>query len=99
MVNNAASGYVKALQHLMYGPDAYQSSDLSETNYARVADAMGCLGIRIETPDMLASSLKRALAETGRPTVLDIVVTRDPGKMLPAADSRAVKVKKGDRVA
>ena len=26
VVNNAASGYVKALQHLMYGQDAYQSS-------------------------------------------------------------------------
>lgn len=99
VVNNAASGYVKALQHLMYGPDAYQSSDLAETNYARVAEAMGCLGIRVEEPGALAGALQRALAETGRPTVLDVVVTRDPAKMLPAADSRAVKVKKGDRVA
>lgn len=99
VVNNAASGYVKALQHLMYGADAYQSSDLAETDYAKVADAMGCLGIRVETPAALAGALKRALAETGRPTVLDVVVTRDPGKMLPAADSRAVKVEKGDRIA
>ena len=30
VVNNAASGYVKALQHLMYGEGAYQSSDLAE---------------------------------------------------------------------
>jgi acetolactate synthase-1/2/3 large subunit len=99
VVNNAASGYVKALQHLMYGPDAYQSSDLAETNYAHVAEAMGCLGLRVETPDALADALRQGLAETGRPTVLDVVVTRDPGKMLPAADSRAVKVKKGDRIA
>ncbi len=99
VVNNAASGYVKALQHLMYGQDAYQSSDLAETDYAKVADAMGCLGIRVEAPDALAAALRQALAETGRPTVLDVVVTRDPGKMLPAADSRAVKVKKGDRIA
>ena len=48
--NNAASGYVKALQHLMYGEGAYQSSDLAETNYARVAEAMGCTGIRVEDP-------------------------------------------------
>ncbi len=99
VVNNAASGYVKALQHLMYGADAYQSSDLAETDYAKIADAMGCLGLRVQTPDALAGALKQALAETGRPTVLDVVVTRDPGKMLPAADSRAVKVKKGDRIA
>jgi acetolactate synthase-1/2/3 large subunit len=99
VVNNAASGYVKALQHLMYGEGNYQSSDLAETDYAAVAGAMGCLGLRVETPDALAGALQRALAETGRPTVLDVVVTRDPGKMLPAADSRAVKVAKGDRIA
>ncbi|MFP7569473.1 thiamine pyrophosphate-binding protein [Marivita sp. S2033] len=99
VVNNAASGYVKALQHLMYGQDAYQSSDLTETDYAKVASAMGCLGIRVETPDALGDAIKQALAENQRPTVLDVVVTRDPAKMLPAADSRAVKVKKGDRIA
>ena len=34
------------------------------------------------------------------PTVLDIVVTRDPAKMLPGVDNRAVQVcAKGDRVA
>ncbi|MBL3706008.1 thiamine pyrophosphate-binding protein [Sulfitobacter sp. BDSS02] len=99
VVNNAASGYVKALQHLMYGEGSYQSSDLAETNYASVAEAMGCLGIRVETPDELGEAIRRGLAEKDRPTVLDVVVTRDPGKMLPAADSRAVKVKKGDRVA
>lgn len=99
VVNNAASGYVKALQHLMYGPGAYQSSDLAETDYAKVAQALGCQGLRVERPDQLAAALDAALAERGRPTVLDVVVTRDPARMLPAVDNRAVKVRKGDRVA
>ncbi|MEQ8429803.1 MAG: thiamine pyrophosphate-binding protein [Silicimonas sp.] len=99
VVNNAASGYVKALQHLMYGEGAYQSSDLAETNYAAAAEALGCRGIRIEAPGQLADALRQALNEPGRPTVLDVVVTRDPGKMLPAADSRAAQVRKGDRIA
>ena len=99
VVNNAASGYVRALQHLMYGEGAYQSSDLAETDYAKAAEALGCRGIRVEEPGRLASALREALAEGGRPTVLDVIVTRDPAKMLPAADNRAVKVKKGDRVA
>lgn len=99
VVNNAASGYVKALQHLMYGAGNYQSSDLSETNYAEVAKAMGCHGIRVETPDELAPALRAAFAETGRPSIIDVMVTRDPARMLPAVDNRAVKVKKGDRVA
>ena len=99
VVNNAASGYVKALQHLMYGEGNYQSSDLTDTNYAAAAQALGAKGIRVEAPDDLASALAEALAHEGGPTVLDVVVTRDASKMLPAADSRAVTVKKGDRVA
>ena len=99
VVNNAASGYVKALQHLLYGQGGYQSSDLRELDYAVIARAMGCLGIRVERPDELGEALRRGLAEPDRPTVLDVVVTRDPGRMLPGVDSRAVTVRQGDRVA
>jgi acetolactate synthase-1/2/3 large subunit len=99
VVNNAASGYVKALQHLMYGQDAYQSSDLAETDYAATARALGCHGIRVEQPQALADGLRAGLAQTSLPTVLDVVVTRDPAKMLPGVDSRTVEVKQGDRVA
>jgi len=99
VVNNAASGYVKALQHLLFGEDNYQSADLAETNYARLAEAMGCHGIRVESPDQLEAAYKEAFAQRDIPSVIDVVVTRDPAQMLPAADSRAVQVKKGDRVA
>jgi acetolactate synthase-1/2/3 large subunit len=98
VVNNAASGYVKALQHLVYGPGAYHASDLSETDYAQVATALGCNGIRIEEPGQLVPAMERALNTNG-PTVLDVVVTRDPAKMLPGVDNRTVTVTKGDRVA
>lgn len=99
VVNNAASGYVKALQHLMYGAGAYHASDLSETNYAEVAAAMGCHGIRVEHPDQLASAFQDALAYRAGPTVIDVVVTRDPARMLPGVDSRTVQIKPGDRIA
>lgn len=99
VVNNAASGYVKALQHLMYGEGNYQSSDLVETNYAQVAEAMGCQGIRVESPDQLEAALLSAFSTKDRPSVIDVMVTRDPSRMLPAVDNRTVQVKKGDRVA
>ncbi len=99
VVNNAASGYVKALQHLMYGEDAYQSSDLAETNYAKAAMALECNGIRVEHPDQIAGAIKNGLEHRGSPTVIDVVVTRDPAKMLPGVDNRAAVIKKGDRVA
>ena len=98
VVNNAASGYVKALQHLMYGAGSYHACDLAETNYAKVATALGCAGIRVEAPGAFGPALQEAFGMRG-PVVLDVVVTRDPAKMLPAVDNRTVQVKKGDRVA
>ena len=99
IVNNAASGYVKALQHLMYGQGGYQSSDLVEMNYANIATAMGCNGIRVEDPDRLADAIETGLDTHHVPTIIDVVVTREPGQMLPGVDSRTVTVKEGDRVA
>ena len=99
VVNNAASGYVKALQHAMYGAGNYQSSDLTELDYAALARGFGCNGIRVERPADLAAAIRAAFATRDRPTVVDVIVTRDPAKMLPAVDSRTLVVKKGDRPA
>jgi acetolactate synthase-1/2/3 large subunit len=98
IVNNAASGYVKALQHSMFGA-RYQSSDLSETNYANVARELGCHGIRVEDPDELRKAFAEGIANRDAPTIVDVVVTRDPSKMLPGLDSRTAPAKKGDRPA
>ncbi|MCO5066654.1 MAG: thiamine pyrophosphate-binding protein [Rhizobiaceae bacterium] len=95
--NNAASGYVKALQHAVYGPGNYESSDLVEMDYAGIANAMGCRGIRVEDPDKVADALREGLENISSPTVIDLVVTRDPSKMLPGVDNRTLKVEKGDR--
>ncbi|MGE0579298.1 MAG: thiamine pyrophosphate-binding protein [Reyranella sp.] len=98
VVNNAASGYVKALQHAMMG-GRYQSADLVEMDYAAIARTMGCGGIRVEDPEALAPALRQGMEERDRPTVIDVVVTRDPAQMLPAVDNRTVQIKQGDRVA
>lgn len=95
--NNAASGYVKALQHAVYGAGNYQSSDLVEMDYAAIAKGFGCRGIRVSDPEKLAAALQEGLDNTSTPTVIDAIVTRDPAKMLPAADNRTLKVQKGDR--
>ena len=98
VVNNAASGYIKALQHAMF-EGRYQSSDLSELNYALIADSLGCKGIRVTDPDQLAGAFKESLKERELPTVIDVIVTRDAGKMLPGVDNRSAPIKKGDRIA
>jgi len=88
---------VKALQHSMFGKGNYQSSDLVEMDYAAITRAMGCKGIRVDDPEKLAGALREGLENTATPTVLDIVVTRDPAKMLPGVDNRTLVVNKGDR--
>lgn len=98
VVNNAASGYVKALQHLVYGAGKHISADLNEVNFAKVAQAFNCTGIRVEEPGELEGALRQAMATKG-PVVIDVIVTRDPAKMLPGVDSRAAVIKKGDRIA
>jgi acetolactate synthase-1/2/3 large subunit len=99
IVNNAAQGYVKGLQHVLF-EGRYQSSDLKEMNYAEIARVMGARGIRVEDPRDLATALSEGIAERTFPTVIDVVVTRDPGRMLPGVDARAkIKVKPGDRPA
>jgi acetolactate synthase-1/2/3 large subunit len=55
--------------------------------------------VRIEDPEDLNATIKNAIRERSGPTVIDVVVTRDPAGMLPAVDSRTVKIKKGDRIA
>ena len=74
------------LRNLMYGQGGYQSSDLVEMNYANIATAMGCNGIRVEDPDRLAGAIASGLDTHDVPTVVDVVVT--PGARTDAARRR-----------
>jgi len=47
-----------------------------ETNYARVAEDLGCLGIRVEKPGEIRAALERAFA-AGRPTLIDVATDID----------------------
>ena len=87
VVNNAASGYVKALQHTMLH-GRYQSADLSEVDYAIVAKGLNCEGITVSHPTQLAGALREAISNQSSPVVVDVKVTRDPTLMLPGIDNR-----------
>ena len=43
----------------------------TEVDFARVAESMGCVGIRVENPNQLRAALERAI-ECGRPAVVDV---------------------------
>ncbi len=69
IMNNSALGWVKHGQ----GNRAIAST-FTEMNYAEIAKAMGCQGIRVETPDQLPGALAEALAGNA-PTVVDVVTS------------------------
>jgi acetolactate synthase-1/2/3 large subunit len=48
----------------------------SKVNFARIAEDMGALGIRVEQPGELASALATAL-KADRPVIIDVVTDID----------------------
>nr|WP_245152385.1 thiamine pyrophosphate-dependent enzyme [Allopusillimonas soli] len=71
------------MQHSVYGAGDYQSSsELHEMKYADIANSMGCLGLGVEDPEKLGDAFEQGLSNKTGPTVLDIVVMRNPARML-----------------
>ena len=89
VIDNAALGYVKALQHGLYD-DRFISADFLETDYADVARSFGCFGARVESPATLRDALREALT-SDLPAVVDVMTTRDASRMLPGVDSRTLR--------
>jgi acetolactate synthase I/II/III large subunit len=87
VLNNNALGYVKSLQHVVFDK-RYQSADYTAIRFDKIAEGFGCRGEMISSLDQIVPALERA-RESGKPTVIEIPTTRDPGEMLPKADARA----------
>jgi acetolactate synthase-1/2/3 large subunit len=47
-------------------------SDLSELDYAKIAEAFGCYGVRVEKPSELSEAVERAF-DSGKPAIVDVV--------------------------
>jgi acetolactate synthase-1/2/3 large subunit len=48
------------------------SLDFEQVNYAQVAEAFGCLGIRVDRPEDLRDALRVAL-DAERPAVVEVI--------------------------
>jgi len=73
VMNNHSLGMVKQWQRLFYG-ERYSATDLTDhtPDYVKLAEAMGCAGLRAETPDEVAPTLEKALAIDDRPVVVEL---------------------------
>ncbi len=72
ILNNAYLGMVRQWQELFYEErysEVYLSPDLPD--YVMWAEAMGCAGFRVETPEDVIPTIEKANAINDRPVVID----------------------------
>jgi acetolactate synthase-1/2/3 large subunit len=72
ILNNAYLGMVRQWQEMFYAErysEVYLSPDLPD--YVKWAEAMGCVGIRAESPEEVVPAIEKANAIDDRPVVVD----------------------------
>jgi len=74
ILNNSVLGWVKDGQRRR--GNRFIASELGRTDYAKIAQAMGCVGIRVESVKDLVGELGRVNGAK-EPVVLDVVTTED----------------------
>jgi len=102
--NNAALGQCAGSIRKLYAGRPGKPEEMyafSPVSFARIAEEMGCLGIRVETPDRIAPALRAALS-SGRPAVVDVVTDlgcrpSDPWTSCPSHDLLPVPHRRKDR--
>jgi acetolactate synthase-1/2/3 large subunit len=65
--------------HAMYGDRPGNPGELyrfAPVSFARIAEEMGCLGLRVERPDEIGEAIQQALA-AGRPAVVEVLTGLD----------------------
>jgi acetolactate synthase I/II/III large subunit len=83
IINNSSLGMVRQWQTLFYN-ERYSNTDLhtgTDTimvpDFVKLADAYGCLAIRVEKPEEVDAAIKLAMETNDRPVVIDFIVGRD----------------------
>jgi acetolactate synthase-1/2/3 large subunit len=79
LINNESLGMVRQWQTLFYN-QRYSNTDLHSKrvpDFAKLADAMGCIGLRCERPEDVDKTIEAAMAINDQPVVVDFNVFRD----------------------
>ena len=79
VINNESLGMVRQWQTLFYN-QRYSNTDLHSKripDFKLLAEAMGCVGLRCETPGDVDKTIEAAMAINDRPVVVDFNVHRD----------------------
>jgi acetolactate synthase-1/2/3 large subunit len=83
IINNSSLGMVRQWQTLFYN-ERYSNTDLNTgtdtvmiPDFVKLAEAYGCLGIRVEKEEEIDAAIKLAIETNDRPVVIDFIVSRD----------------------
>ncbi|NHI16723.1 acetolactate synthase large subunit [Microbacterium excoecariae] len=83
IINNSSLGMVRQWQTLFYD-GRYSHTDLNTghdtrriPDFVKLADAYGCLAIRVEKEEEIDDAIRLALETNDRPVVIDFVVSSD----------------------
>ena len=83
IINNSSLGMVRQWQTLFYD-GRHSHTDLNTghdtvmvPDFMKLADAYGCLGIRVRTKEEVEPAIRLAMETNDRPVVIDFVVSRD----------------------
>ena len=83
IINNSSLGLVRQWQTLLYdkrysNTDLHTGTDsLMVPDFVKLAEAYGCLGIRVEKEEDIDAAIKLAIETNDRPVVIDFIVGRD----------------------
>ena len=83
IINNSSLGMVRQWQTMFYN-SRYSHTDLQTghgtrriPDFVKLAEAMGCVGLRCETEAEVDATIKRAMEINDQPVVVDFVVSSD----------------------
>ncbi|MBF0815591.1 acetolactate synthase large subunit [Microbacterium paludicola] len=83
IINNSSLGMVRQWQTLFYD-GRYSNTDLNTghesirvPDFVKLAEAYGCLAIRVEKAEDVDAAIQKALETNDRPVVIDFVVSAD----------------------
>ncbi|MFC6396598.1 acetolactate synthase large subunit [Luteococcus sanguinis] len=79
VINNNVLGMVRQWQTLLYN-ERYSNTDLHSErvpDFPKLAEAMGCVGLRAETVEEVDEMINKALEINDRPVVVEFVVHKD----------------------
>ena len=83
IINNSSLGMVRQWQTLFYD-ERYSNTDLNTSHdnvfipdFVKLAEAYGCVGIRVTDPAEVEGAIRQAMEINDRPVLIDFVVSRD----------------------